>query len=89
MRSWRVLLDGRPVDEVGSGETRELYVVPGRHRLAIMEGRFFGSPSVDFNIARDQVLDYETRARPVAQVLLRFLNRKAYITLDQHSPYIA
>ena len=51
-RAYRVILDGKTVDTIRAGETRELSVSPGQHELCARID-WCGSNTLEFTLTRD------------------------------------
>src|SRR5579862_2514953 len=51
-RAYRIILDGKNVDTIRAGETRELLVLPGQHELSAKID-WCGSNTLEFTLTRD------------------------------------
>lgn len=60
---WRVSIDGQHAADLGSGDSCELIVYPGQHRIEVDPGWAGRNGSIIFTVAPGQVADFVIRPR--------------------------
>jgi hypothetical protein len=61
LRGYRVRIDGSPVGRILSGETKDFFVPPGRHRVRLTLDRFWTSHEAVLEIHADEVAEFTCR----------------------------
>jgi hypothetical protein len=80
---WEITLNGAVVGHIAEGETVEVAVRPGRHRLRLGEGRRL-SPERSFDVAEDGVVSFRCHS-PIfwPRMLAALVKPDLWITLKQ------
>lgn len=68
-RRYRVLLDDREAGSVKWGETLDLPIEPGAHRLRVQLD-WSGSPTIPFNVSAGEVAEFVCRPRRAAALAI-------------------
>jgi hypothetical protein len=78
---WKMTLDGAVVAHIAEGETVEVAVRPGRHRLRLGKGRRL-SPERSFDVAQDAVVSFRCHSpRFWPQMVAAQVKPEMWITL--------
>jgi hypothetical protein len=82
-RAYQVRIDGNLVGEIAEGETKNLFVPPGEHRLRLVDAWFYTSREVILQVREGELTDLICRpGSPALVALFALLVPRRWIRLD-------
>jgi hypothetical protein len=87
LRSYKIVLDGKVIERIGNGETRDLEVPAGQHQLALRVD-WCGSKTLAFSLADGEAISFRVSSnlrgwRVVLGLWYTIVETNSYLLLEQ------